>query len=51
MLEAVGVRLREKKTESNSKALRGKSVDVRAGTTMLLNQVHLGLAAGTCSFR
>ena len=33
MLEAEGVLLREKKTESNAKALQGKSVDLRAGTT------------------
>ena len=35
ILEAVCVRLRETKPESNSKALQGKSVDVRAGITVV----------------
>ena len=38
ILEAVRVHLRKAKPESNSKALRGKSVDVRASVTVVLEQ-------------
>ena len=39
----VCVRLRKPKPESNSKALRGKSVDVRAGITNPQNGLHLSV--------